>query len=229
MSEEQKQQTAQTPAPLKTDDRGLVLGSTMEERYRVCSLYVKSGMLPKGYDTPEKAFIGIQYALELGFKDQPLTALKNIAVINGMPSIWGELPLALVLRSGQLETISEYYENSKGEKLPDTCSNEEVFAAICEIKRKGFDKRRFAFTQNDRTTLGVAAIWKQFTKIMMKRKARAIAIKDVFPDIMLGFDIGEYSYHKHESEIKSGDVIEVDANDIKAAEVTKLFSGDENE
>ena len=224
MSEENKI----VPAPLRADDRGLVLGSTMEERYRVCTLYVKSGMLPKGYDTPEKAFIGIQYALELGFKDQPLTALKNIAVINGMPSIWGELPLALVLRSNLCEEINEYFEDKAGKRLPDTCSNEEVYAAICEVKRKGFPSRRFAYTQADRTTLGVAAIWKQFTKIMMKRKARATAIKDIFPDIMLGFDIGEYQYHRHESEIKSGDIIEVDANDIKLNEVNAKFGG-ENE
>lgn len=224
MSEEKSVQVQ-----LKSDDRGLVIGSTMEERYRVCQLYVKSGMLPKGYDTPEKAFIGIQYALELGFRDQPLTALKNIAVINGMPSIWGELPLALVFRSGQLESISEYFEDRSGKRLPDTCQNEAVYSAICEIKRKGFETRRFAFTQDDRTTLGVAAIWKMFTKIMMKRKARAIAIKDVFPDTMLGFDIGEYQYHKHESEIKSGDVIEINPNDVKASELTKLFSEDNNE
>lgn len=223
MSEEVKA-TVPVQVPVQADDRGLVLGSTMEERYRVCQLYVRSGMLPKGYDTPEKAFIGIQYALELGFKDQPLTALKNIAVINGMPSIWGELPLALALKSGQLESITEYFENRKGERLQDTASNEEIFAAICEIKRKGFGVRRVAFTQDDRTTLGVAAIWKQFTKIMMKRKARSIALKDIFPDILLGFDIGEYSYHKHESQINSGDIIEVDQNEIKAAEVTAKFN-----
>lgn len=213
------------PAPLHADERGLVLGSTMEERYRVCTLYVKSGMLPKGYDTAEKAFIGIQYALELGFRDQPLTALKNIAVINGQPSIWGELPLALALRSGQLESISEYFVNNKGEKLPETVTNEGVYAAVCEIKRKGFDVRKFAFSQDDRTTLGVAAIWKQFTKIMMKRKARATGLKDVFPDILLGFDVGEYTYHKHESEVKSGDIIEVDHNDIKLQEVNAKFQG----
>jgi hypothetical protein len=221
MSEE----TKNVPAPLQTDERGLVLGSTMEERYRVCQLYVKSGMLPKGYDTAEKAFIGIQYALELGFRDQPLTALKNIAVVNGQPSIWGELPLALVLRSQQLEYIREFFEDKDGKQLPDTVSNEGFHAAVCVVKRKGFEERRFSYTQNDRTTLGVAAIWKQFTKIMMKRKARAIALKDVFPDVLLGFDIGEYSYHKHDSEVKSGDVIEVDHNDVKLAEVNSKFGG----
>lgn len=204
MSEETRPEVKTVPTPLMAQETGIIIGNSLEERYRVCTLYAKSGMMPKSYDTPEKVFAGIQFALELGFRDQPLTAIRNIAIINGQPSIWGELPLALVLRSGKMDFIDEYFTNKKGERLPETASNEEVFAAVIEVQRQGQQKRKFAFTQDDRNSLGVAAIWKTFTKIMMKRKARAIAFKDVFADVLLGIDIGEYTYHKHESEAQSG-------------------------
>lgn len=210
------------PKPMKANENGLMLGSTLEERFRVCSLYVASGMLPKSYNTPEKAFIGIQYALELGFKDQPLTALKNIAVINGMPSIWGELPLALAMKSGLLEHIDEYFVDKNNKRLDSTCTAEQVFAAVCVVKRNGITFER-AYTQNDKTKLGVQAIWNQFEKIMMKRKARAVALKDAFPDVLLGITVGEYEYHKHESEINDGDMIETTAETVKANELTDKF------
>lgn len=187
---------------LMAQDNGLIIGGSLEERYRVCTLYAKSGMLPKSYDTPEKVFAGIQYAIELGFADKPLTALRNIAIINGQPSLWGEMPLALVKSSGLLVMHEEFFEDKKGNKLPETCVAEEVFAAVCLIQRVGEPIKRFAYTQDDRTSLGVAAIWKSFTKIMMKRKARAIALKDVFPDTLLGIRVAEYDDHLYLDETR---------------------------
>ena len=194
---EDKKPTAPPPAPLMAGEGGMILGSTMEERYRVCSLYAKSGMMPKGYDTPEKVFAGIQYALELGFRDKPLSALRNIAIINGQPSLWGELPLALVKSSGLLVSHEEFFEDKNGTRLPETCAAKDVYAAVCLVQRQGEPVKRFAYTQDDKTTLGVAAIWKQFEKIMMKRKARATALKDVFPDTLMGIRIAEYDNHTY--------------------------------
>lgn len=195
--EEPKKAAAPPPVLKASNEVAMILGDTLEERFRACKLYAASGMLPKGYDTPEKAFAGIQYALELGFRDKPLLAMKNIALINGQPSIWGELPQAMVLMSGKLLFFDEYFENKAGERLPETCSAEEVWAAVTIVERKGLDigRKKFAYTQNDRTTLGVAAIWKQFTKVMMQRKARALAHKSLFADVLMGVGIAEYDHH----------------------------------
>jgi hypothetical protein len=182
-------------APLMAQENGMIIGSSLEERFRVCRLYAASGMLPKAYDTPEKVFIGIQYALELGFRENPLTALRNIAVINGQPSLWGDLPLALCLRSGQMAHYDEWFEDKEGKRLSETCSKKDIWAAVFEIERKGYKRKKFAFTQEDKHTLGIAAIWNQFEKIMMKRKARAIGLKDVCPDILHGISIAEYDNH----------------------------------
>ena len=205
----QEEKPKQVPAQMKaTNEVAMILGTTFEERYRAATIYAASGMMPKGYDKPEKVFAGIQYAIELGFKEQPLTAMKNIAIINGQPSLWGELPLALVERSGliqkkyidsegkEMDGIDEYWTDKEGKRLPEDCKPEQVWAAVCEVERVGRKRKKFAFTQADRTKLGVAAIWDGYMKIMMKRKARAIGLKDVFPDILLGIGIAEYDHHK---------------------------------
>jgi hypothetical protein len=214
----------QAPAQLMANSNGMVLGNSLEERFRVCSLYAKSGMLPKGYETPEKVFAGLQYAMELGFQNQPLTALRNIAIINGQPSLWGELPLALVMKSGLLAFKDEYFVDSKGVRLPVVCAIEDVYAAVCVVERKGFHRQEFAFTQDDRTKLGVAAIWQQFTKIMMKRKARSIALKDLFPDVMMGITIAEHDHHVYLDDAEDKNVTKLTPEQERASKVTKLYS-----
>lgn len=211
------------PAVLRAEANGMVLGNTLEERYRVSSLYAASGFLPKAYDTPEKVFAGIQYALELGFREQPLTALRNIAIINGQPSIWGEMPLALAMRSKELIFIDEYFEDKKGERLPETCKAEDVWAAVTILERKGFPRRKFAYTQDDRTALGVAAIWKQFTKIMMQRKARTAGLKALFPDILMGINIPEYDNHIYMEDTPDGKVTVLAAKEQKLQDFKDKF------
>ena len=68
----------------------------IESLQRLANYLHASKMLPKQYDTPEKIGTGIQYAVQLGFRDSWLLAIRQIAVINGTPSMFGDLPLALV-------------------------------------------------------------------------------------------------------------------------------------
>jgi len=214
------------PKEIQARSDGSLLGGSFEERYRLCKAFVASKMLPKSFDTPEKALVGIEYAVELGFSKQPLIAIRNIAVINGMPSIWGELPLALVMRSKELEFIDEYWTSKDGTRLPEGCLVVDIFSAVCEIKRKGFEKKRFEFTVNDITGNGVAAIWKSYKKVMMKRKARGIALKDIFPDVLLGVSIAEYDYNTTFSEGSQGnsiDNIEHDGSVNRAHELNNKF------
>lgn len=234
--EQRKAPEAPARAQMKASNEvAMILGTTFEERFRAATIYAASGMMPKGYDKPEKVFAGIQYAIELGFKDQPLTAMKNIAIINGQPSLWGELPLALVERSGliqkkyidsdnkEMDGLDEYWTDKNGARLPEDCKPEQVWAAICEVERVGRKRKKFAYTQADRTTLGVAAIWKSFEKVMMKRKARAIALKDVFPDILLGIGIAEYDHHVYLDDQKDKSVTILPAQEQKLSEFKEKF------
>jgi hypothetical protein len=229
MSEDKKELEVKQQNKVVADERGMIIGNDLDARWRICKAFAASRMLPQQYDTPEKVFTGIQYAIELGFDKQPITALRNISIINGMPSIWGELPLAMVMASGKLFYIDEYFIDSDGEKLPLHTPSKKIFGAICEVKRNdmitgGIKEIMRVFTQEDKHNLGISAIWNKFEKIMMKRKARAIALKDLFPDVLLGISISEYDYHMPGEEIKDEEKIEVDENKLKAKEIEKEFT-----
>src|SRR5262245_36753582 len=64
---------------------------------------VKSGFLPKDVNTPEKALAIILLGRELGIGE--MTALNNINVIQGKPTVPPQLMLALINRTKELEYI----------------------------------------------------------------------------------------------------------------------------
>lgn len=182
-------------APLKAGADGALLGASLEEQYRLAKYYVQSGMLPKGYDTPEKALIGFQYAIEMGLK--PLTAIKNICVINGHPNLWGELPLSLVRKSGKLKSIREYFIDKDYNEicLKNKNLKAEKWAAICDIQRSDNDEiPPFVWTVDDVAKSIQGPVWKTYPQIMWKRKVRSIALKDIFGDVLGTFDIAEYNH-----------------------------------
>lgn len=194
--EEKKEEKKQeAPAPVRAGSTGELMGTTLDEQWRLACAFLKSGMLPKAYKTPEQVLVGMQFAYELGLK--PLMAMRQIAVINGQPSLWGELPLGLVRRSGLLEYFREWHVDKDYKELSFENKNLDapVYAALCEVQRKGGERRVYSFTQKDKHNLGIAAVWNQFEKIMMMRKARGLALKAQFPDILEGMPIAEYDHH----------------------------------
>jgi len=198
MSEEKKEIITQEKQTVVVEDSGAFRAQTVQAQLALANVYVKSGTLPKGYDTPEKVVAASQMAIELGLK--PLTGLKNIAVINGTPSLWGDAPLALVKASGLLEYIDEFFVDEKQNKICLENKNLDavIFAAVCKSKRKTEPKEVVSiFTKKDVEKMGVGGrdVWVKHFAIMIKRKARAINLKDNFPDILSGISIAEYDYN----------------------------------
>jgi len=103
--EEKPEPKKPTDIALKED--GSIDTKTVSEQYRAASIWIQSGMLPSSYNTPQKVITGIQYARELGLSG--ITALKQIAVIKGTPSIFGDLPLTLAMKSNKIKEIEEYW------------------------------------------------------------------------------------------------------------------------
>ena len=56
----------------------------------------------------------------------PIAAVQSIAVINGMPSIWGDGALAVIEQSGLLEDMSEEH----------VVDDEQGLVAVCTMKRR---------------------------------------------------------------------------------------------
>lgn len=167
---------------------------TIESQFRYAAALCKSRMVPKAFDTPEKVLAGLQFAYELGLK--PMTALRQIMVLNGTPALFGDLPLSLVRQSGKLRKIREYWYDKNGKELPPMAKPDELFGAYCEVHRwTEEDPVVRVFTLDDAEKarlLGKEGPWKQYPKRMLQCRARAWALKDAFPDVLSGAAIAEY-------------------------------------
>jgi len=193
-SENEKKENVKSLALVEVSSNGTLVARNMHGLWQVANAFVKSKLLPRAFDTPEKAFVGLQFCGELGIK--PLAGLKNICVINGTPALFGSLPLALVRQSGNLKHFREWIEDEKGNEICPENKNlsAKPFAAICEIQRNGDEKaQKYFFTTKDAESaqLYKNAVWKMYERDMLKFKARSRALNEKFADIFFGMTIAE--------------------------------------
>lgn len=199
--------SVQKTAPqVLTNEKGLLVGASFEDQWRICTAYLRSGLLPKSFDTIEKVLVGTQFARELGLP--PLTALRQIYVLNGTPNLYGDLPLALAMRSGLIEDIEEHFIEEGGETI----------AATCKIKRRGVAtpvERKFSKTDAQRAGLWGKGVWQKYQARMLQCRARSWALKDIAPDLFNGCSILEYD--ENTTVDNSGDVIEIKENSRRSS------------
>jgi RecT family protein len=154
------------------------------EAVQMAGAFVRAGMVPKHFEgSVEKATVAILAGLEVGMT--PMTSLQSIAVINNMPTIFGDGMLGLVRASGYLEDIEEGVEWDKDQPV----------AATCRVKRKG-EKTwgTHTFTIQDAIKGGLLAKpgpWKQYPQRMLQMRARAWALRDKFADVLRGLQSRE--------------------------------------
>ncbi len=165
-----KQSTAlDAPRPIYPHD--------YDSAWRMAIAISKSGLAPKNITTPEAIFTAMQLGAEVGLS--PMSALQNIAVVNGRPTIWGDAQLALVRASGLLEDFVETLEGD-GEDMK----------AVCVAKRKGYStpsRAEFSVTDARKAKLwGKDGPWQTNPKRMLQMRARAFALRDGFTDILKG-------------------------------------------
>lgn len=192
---EEQQKIKRTPIEL--DKHGLLVPRTMADEIRVAEAYLVSKMAPRQFDTPAKVFIGLQYCKELGLR--PIVGLRQVALINGTPSIWGELPITLAKQTGKLKKIIEriftkdYTEINLFNKNLDAIP----YIAVCNIETTEGNYER-AFTWDDAKKAGLLdkkeSIWLKYPKRMLQMRARGWALKDAIPEAYMGAAILEYDY-----------------------------------
>jgi hypothetical protein len=109
----------------------------------------------------------------------PMAALQNIAVINGKPSVYGDLLLALCMASPLCAYVKEKVEGEGDEMV-----------ATCETLRRGYESPTVrTFSMADAKNAGLLqkdGPWKQYTSRMLAMRARGFALRDAFPDILRG-------------------------------------------
>lgn len=149
-----------------------------EQALRFSEYLAESELVPKDYrGKPGNCLIAMQWGAELGLK--PLQALQNIASINGRPALWGDAVIAIVRASPLCEYVIETDDGQ---------------TATCRVKRRGEAEQSRTFGVDDARVaglLGKQGPWTQYPKRMRQMRARAFALRDVFPDALRGLPVAE--------------------------------------
>ena len=157
---------------------------TFDEACAMAKMLAGSDVVPKEMrGRPANVLLAIMHGLELGVS--PAQALQNIMVVNGRPSIWGDLALALVRKSGLLE---EFHEDPADVTLKNGVGR-------CFAKRKG-DKKgvEYRFTKEMAETANLLrkqGPWQEYRGRMYMMRARSWLLRDLFGDVLKGLAIVE--------------------------------------
>lgn len=151
---------------------------TFEQAMKFSHMLADSDLVPKDFrGKPGNCLIAMQWGSELGLK--PLQALSNIAVVNGRAALWGDAVIALVRSSPLCEYVQE---------------SDDGHTATCRAKRRGEPEQVVTFSMDDAKQAGLAGKqgpWSQYPKRMRQMRARAFALRDVFPDVLRGMPVAE--------------------------------------
>lgn len=152
---------------------------SFEQALTFAGYLAESDLVPKDFKgKPGNCLIAVQWGAELGLK--PMQAMQNLAIINGRPSLWGDAVIALVRSSPLCEYVNETDDGT---------------TATCRVKRRGdpHEQVRTFSTEDAKAAglLGKQGPWSQYPKRMRQMRARAFALRDVFPDVLRGLPVAE--------------------------------------
>lgn len=165
---------------------GGLIPTTFSEMWRLSRVLVASGMLPKDMKTEAQVFTAMQLGAEIGLS--PMVSCQSIAVINGRPTVWGDVALGLVQASGLLADIKE-------EELYD---KEGGFIGFrCTAKRVDRPSPvAHTFTLADAAEAKLIpnhpdSPWTKYRKRMCQMRARGFTLRDLCPDVLKGLILPE--------------------------------------
>jgi len=157
--------------------------TTAADAWTLAGLYHRAGMVPTSFKNPQQVMIAFLQAAELGVGTS--FAMKWFLVINNIPAVWGDGAMALVERSGLQESWST---GEVGERGTDE------FGVWFETTRRGREPHRVTFTKGDAVHAGLwgkPGPWKSYPQRMLFNRARAFALRNVYPDVLGGLSIAE--------------------------------------
>lgn len=147
--------------------------NNLEAAMKLAEMFSKSAMVPKQYQgNAANCLVAMAYGDSLGMA--PLQAMQSVAVVNGVPALYGDGMLALVQASPMFESIEESIEDG---------------AAVCTVKRRGMKPVQRVFTIDDAKRAGLwgkQGPWQQYPSRMLQMRARSWALRDAFADVLRG-------------------------------------------
>lgn len=223
MSEEKAELTTQSEK-LPTNTNGSLKLSTLDQQLSFGATLLKQQLVSSTFKNAAQVAIGIQYAISMNV--DPIIALRQMYVIKGVPNLFGDGPLMMIQRSGKMESIKEFWidENCLEICVKNKNIKSEIFAAVTQIKRFGDPEiQEDFFSLDDLQKAGMnigpsgeKVVWKKYKRIMMRYKARTLALKSKFADLLNGVEISEYihNFNPDMPEINNPNQKDIDSSDI---------------
>ena len=151
------------------------------EMWRIAEAVSKSDMIPSDYrGKPANIIVAVQKGRELGL-DGDMQALESIAVVNGRARIFGDAIEALCMKNPS-------YVDCIVEKMTDEQGN--LIGAKATAKRKGRADKVATFTLEEARKAKLFdkkfTPWETFPWRMLQARARTFALRDQFPDALMG-------------------------------------------
>lgn len=178
-----------------------IIPQSIEEAYRIANAAVKSGLVHRDMNTPERALMVIMHGMEIGLP--PMASLERIAIINGRRCVWGDAVPALAMDTGELLEWDEGF-TGEGENLEAYCRiarqrgktvfRKEARFSVADAKQADLwdDRPRVQRRSRDGGTFEVDNDSPRFRyrKRMMQMRARVV-FRDLFSDKFMGLYIAE--------------------------------------
>lgn len=175
-----------------------IVPRNLDEAWKMADAFIRAGMVPFSYEgktvdeTCAKLMMGIMQGLEIGIA--PITALKNIAIINNRPTIWGDLAIALVQNSGVLVKMEVIQDEEPDGEMNHWPASYGVTVRLHRRDQETPYEGRFTVGDAKRAGLWLNSKkqpWMQYPKRMLKWRALGFAIRDGFADCLAGMMIRE--------------------------------------
>ena len=177
-----------------------IIPTDLDSVYRLATAISKSGIAPKGMNTPEQIMVAILHGAEIGLP--PMASVQRIAVINGRATIWGDAALGLIMASPAYEEHSETI-SGEGDERTATCifyrkgkkpkhgtfsvadaKRAGLWSPEPVVKKKDWDTKLWVDKPND-------SPWHRYPDRMLQMRARGFASRDAFPDVLGGLYLQE--------------------------------------
>lgn len=165
------------------------VATTLQEIQAIAQTILASGCYPKNCDNINKIVMMILAGNDIGLS--PMQAMSSITPpVNGRCSLFGDMGLALVRASGQLETFDERIEGTGDART-----------AFVKIKRTGYGEKEFSYSiaqakklvsyrfaneVNPKTKLPGGGPWHDDPDNMLQWRARWRAWRSEFTDVLNG-------------------------------------------
>jgi hypothetical protein len=183
---------------LEMDERGVYKVRNQADEMRIAEFLIRTKAVPQAFREPSQVMMAMQACKSLGLN--PYTALRQCSFVNGAFTLFGDLELAVVRATGELEGIDEFLYVIEEGKYARRCFENgnlhlPVAGAVCRIKRKGLDWHESTFSREDANHAGLwgkTPTWRAYPGRMMQMRARGQAIRNTFSDATQGVATHEY-------------------------------------